>query len=379
MDIIKKLPLNYKARGLKNSADTVSQYILSVLPEDPACCPPLIFMHGFCGFKDIDIMGIKVIQYWQRIAHFFEQRGYKTFIPEVSPFNPSQVRATEWQVAIEDYRQQHNAEKVILIAHSQGAIDARLLVCPRTDPIKTRIGRLSGKAYGKHVDKLISLGGPHFGNASVDLLDRNSRMQKVMKEILDLADIVSSGLMRKQQDAVTAIESLSQEYMLAEFNPYCIDAPDVDYYCLAGNPVNNTPKIPMLSHSFYHLLAIKPQLGGGENDGLVTVASALFGNDHESTSKEYCVPEGAKVNDKWKVLGIVDMDHIAMIGLPIDIYSKKQYQQIKSVLASMPFKRMTLAKAERAGAGSNGQRILQALQISAPTFNKKEAGISRRA
>ena len=305
----------------------LTRSLMGVLPSKTSNCPPIVLMHGFAGFRNISVFGIEILQYWNGIPQLLRQMGYEVFVPTVSPLDTPQVRAEQWFAHLEDYRQKHGNEKFIIIAHSQGSIDARLLVCPTTNPIETSIGPLQGLGYGKYVESLVTVGGPHFGNVLVDRMSNNSTDEKIIKDLFNLVSLITYGITGKPENANAAIAAMGQEYMVKEFNPYCIEDPNVNYYAIAGNPQTKKMVSSILANAFEELLSIPVSEGGGPNDGFVTVPSALYGNKPENAQPDYSSPFPA--NPNWKIVGSTILaDHVAEVGLPLDYPPNKFYDHL---------------------------------------------------
>jgi len=297
--------------------------------SEPSECPPIIFMHGFCGFNEIEILGVKVMEYWNGIPELLNQMGYITYTPEVSPFNPPQIRAQEWKDEIEKIKQAQPFESCILIGHSQGSIDARLLTCPRTDIEQTTLGPLNGKGFGGFVDKVITIGGPHLGNVQVDLMAKDKKTEKIMNDIFSFAGLIAQGITREKQNPEQAIAAMGQQYMIEEFNPYCIEDQSVEYYCIAGTPQSSQRISPILKDAWEALNALSYREGGGINDGFVTAASALYGNHYAGADPDYRPPAPLKKgNPNWTVIGTVLADHVTEVGLPLDFPKNKFYDHL---------------------------------------------------
>jgi len=301
--------------------------LMGALPPEPSNCPPLFFMHGFAGFKDISLFGIEIMQYWNGIPQLLTQMGYEVIVKTVSPLNTPQARAEQWFSHLEDYRKKHGNEKFILIAHSQGAIDARLVTCPTTTPIQTSNGPLQGIGYGEYIDTVVTIGGPHFGNVLVDTMSSNPKNAKIMKDLFNLVSLVAYGITGKPEDANAAIASMGQKFMVEEFNPYCIEDPRVSYFAIAGNPKTKKMVSGILQNSFEELLAMPVAEGGGPNDGFVTIPSALYGNTPANAQPDYSTPFPA--NPNWKILGSTILaDHVVEVGLPLDFPPNKYYDHL---------------------------------------------------
>lgn len=307
---------------------SLTRSLMGALPEQPAKCPPIVLMHGFAGFREISVFGIEIMEYWNGIPQLLRQMGYEVFVPTVSPLNTPQVRAEQWFDHLEQYRKTHGNDSFYIIAHSQGAIDARILLCPDTTPKHTSLGSIQGLAYGDHVEALVTVGGPHFGNVLVDRQAEGDPIaRKFMKDLFNLASLVAYGITGKPEDANKAIAFLGQKFMMEEFNPYCVEDENVDYYCIAGNPKTTEMVSPILRSGFEELAKIPVADGGGPSDGFVTVPSALFGHAPANAQPGYSTPYAA--NPNWNILGSTLLsDHVAEVGLPLDFPPNKYYDHL---------------------------------------------------
>jgi triacylglycerol lipase len=289
-------------------------------------CEPVVLMHGFAGFRELGIGGYAFLEYFNGVRRFLGQIGYRVFAPEVAPFNPPLERAREWLGHIEAIRAETGAEKVHLIGHSQGGLDARVLVAPACPAQDTPIGPLLGLGYGPHVASLTTLSTPHLGSALADELEQEEPAhQKAVDTLLALVGLVATIVRGDPQDARRAVLALSRSYVLEYFNRIIADDPAVPCHAIAGDPGSELVG-PLLRPVFEALSDLDPSEGGGPNDGLVTVKSALFGN----------VPEGRAAGSKrarpdaqrrkhWKTLGLIQADHITEVGIPLQMPHRAAY------------------------------------------------------
>lgn len=94
--------------------------------DDPKLGPPypIVLCHGFFGFDKF--AGIDQVPYFYDVPERLAEDGEKeVFTPAVDPFNSSDYRADQLVAHIQDILESTGREKVILIGHSQGGLDAR--------------------------------------------------------------------------------------------------------------------------------------------------------------------------------------------------------------------------------------------------------------
>lgn len=113
---------------------------------------PIVLAHGFMGFDSL----LSLVDYWPGIVSDLEQGGARVFVTKVSAVNSSTVRGEQLLAQIEQIIAITGAEKVNLIGHSQGSLDARYVASVRPELIAS----------------ITSVGGPH--GASVTQLKLDS-------------------------------------------------------------------------------------------------------------------------------------------------------------------------------------------------------------
>jgi len=93
---------------------------------------PVVLCHGFFGFEKF--AGLDAITYFYKVKEELAKNGETlVFTPEVDPFNDSTYRGAQLQGEIEKILAQTGHEKVNLIGHSQGGLDARVVAHDRPD------------------------------------------------------------------------------------------------------------------------------------------------------------------------------------------------------------------------------------------------------
>jgi len=315
--------------GVETTGASMIRALLRGRAELETPCAPVVLMHGFAGFRELGVGGYALIEYFNGVRRFLGQIGYRVFAPEVAPFNPPLERAREWLRYIEAIRVETRAEKVHLIGHSQGGLDARVLVAPACPPEDTPIGPLFGLGYGPHVASLTTISTPHLGSALADEVEQEEPAhQGAVDALLALVGLVATLVRCDPQDARRAVVALSRSYVLEYFNPIIADDPGVPCHAIAGDPGSELVG-PLLRPTFEALNDIDPAEGGGPNDGLVTVKSALFGNVPEERGKRKTgAAPVAPRRRHWKTLGSVQADHITQVGIPLQLPHRAAYDHL---------------------------------------------------
>jgi triacylglycerol lipase len=314
---------------LQASAQTIARQLRREKSEPAKNTYPIVLMHGLAGFRDISFAGFKLFDYFNGVELMLNQMGYPAFAPQVPFFAKPQDRASAWFHEIEKIRRDTGAAKVHLVGHSQGGLDARVLVAENQPAKDTPLGPLMGLGYGDRVASVVTVGTPHLGSAIADSLDlddsRNAELTDALTEFISVIARVLSG---DPQDAKGAIQALSRDYMLNYFNPIIKDNPAVPCYTIAGDPETSKLLTPLLYAFYKGLLDIPPAEGGGRNDGLVTVKSALFGCPLIDGDPDFACSEQEHPRPHWQPLGLIQADHVEMVGIPAQINGKDVYDHL---------------------------------------------------
>lgn len=235
---------------------------------------PLVLVHGFAGFRDIG-----PVNYYFRVADDLRSRGNVVFESAVAPFASSAERAPMLARFVDQVLRQTGAAKVILIAHSQGGLDARYLV--------------STLGYGDRVAAVVSVATPHRGTRVADAI--GGSVPGVSVGFLNAVATVlgfTYNEARSRADLRAALEALSERNADA-FNRANPDDARVAYWSYAGRSnrragreqcgdavIANDPSA--LDNTLLVLLPFVNFLEQGNpalhvNDGMVEVASARWG------------------------------------------------------------------------------------------------------
>jgi triacylglycerol lipase len=180
---------------------------------------PIVLAHGFFGFEEF--AGLDFETYFFEVKADLAAHGEPlVFTPAVDPFNDSTFRGARLAEHIEEILAETGHEKVILVGHSQGGLDARVVAHEHPD----------------RVAAVISFATPHEGTRVADVLlglvsDPN------LSALLDaFVNAVGAPLYDAIGDetAVSKPLHLFSEEGIAAFNAKYPDVPGVFYASIAG-------------------------------------------------------------------------------------------------------------------------------------------------
>ena len=203
---------------------------------------PIVLHHGLFGFGDFKFGPLK-LSYFNGIDKAIAARGHRLIVPRVHPTGSIALRAAQLKAAL---LEQMDDQKVIIIAHSMGGLDARHMI--------THLG------MADQVEALVTVSTPHRGSPYMDWSLKHIANRMGLLRLMNSLKIDSGAFM-----------DLTLE-RCARFNETTPDAPGVRYYSIsAARPWNKVP--PWAIHSWRVVTAAE-----GPNDGLVSVRSATWGN-----------------------------------------------------------------------------------------------------
>jgi len=264
---------------------------------------PIVLMHGMAGFNTLANLPV-TISYFNGVQADLKAHGEsQVFVTIAPPYNTSEVRAQALAPQLDQILMQTGAKKLNLVGHSQGGMDARVLVSP------------GGMSYASKVASVTTIATPHLGTQVADL-----GMGLISGPTSSITDGVANAFLQLLEDGVYSIQSnpdlqaqaleLTTSYMANTFNPKYVNAPGVVYASYAGrtNLENgdgvcddgiysnqpeslDVPQVPLGATASYL------SLEGQTSDGLVPVTSAKWGTFME------CIPA-----DHLKEVGLIDQN-----------------------------------------------------------------------
>jgi len=136
------------------------------------------------------------------VKSHFEAKGWKLILPEVSPINSVEFRGGQVAQITKSFLTTIGAQKVNIIAHSQGGLDARYAI--------SKLGLSSSVA------SLTMLSTPNRGTRVADLAASSAPdqiSQMLLSALLNMMAGVSSTQAAGNNNAMAEIKSLSAGYM----------------------------------------------------------------------------------------------------------------------------------------------------------------------
>lgn len=217
------------------------------MPDDtlpPKLAAPLVLVHGLCGFDRLYAFRRPVKEYFPGVREQLEAAGNRVFVASVSPTGGVEQRAADLRRFIRD---EVPAGPVHLIGHSMGGLDARYL----TTKLEMEARVLS----------VTTVGTPHRGTSFADWAI--SRFARLLVPLLRRFYIPHDAFFDLTTDACR------------RFNAAVPDVPGVRYFAVAGDCrepwVCPEWRVP-------HAIVSRAE---GPNDGVVSVASATWGEHTE--------------------------------------------------------------------------------------------------
>lgn len=235
---------------------------------------PLVFAHGWLGFDTIGVRGLRQ-EYFRGVRNRLEALGYKVYFARVSPTASIERRAVQLAEQVKVLR----ADRVNIVAHSMGGLDARFAIA--------RLG------LHTKVASLTTIGTPHRGTP---LADSGAWLLGDFRSVRRALSVVG----------VDGLYDLTTRRM-NDFNRIVQDAPSVAYASVIGTVTQGASNVhAVLSPAYAYLLR-----KAGENDGIVPAHSQRWGD----------------------VIGTVEADHWAQIGWSAGFDARAFYAQLAEDLA----------------------------------------------
>ncbi len=279
---------------------------------------PILLAHGFFGFENL--ADLEFVPYWHGVPEHLEMLGHTVCIGEVDPFNDSTDRGTqlvEQAIACADAT---GHEKVNIIGHSQGGLDARVVATLAPERIAS----------------VTTVATPHYGTPIADIALGLTPNEGAAVLVDWLVQALGAPLWDEIGNETSLAEAMHQMSSpgIAEFNLNYPDVPGVLYTSVTGRTglhdggddcEPTSPPPPVLITAFEDtldttdslLLIPEAILSDGifsqtPNDGLVRVADARWGEFLGCVPADHLDEVGQLLGDS-PGLGN-DWDHLTFYG-----------------------------------------------------------------
>ena len=220
--------------------------LLQISDHPPALAEtvPIVLHHGVLGFPNIRLGPVR-LRYFRGIDRALAERGHSVVVTRVHPTAGIETRARQLKEIILRQLDVLQRDKVLLIAHSMGGLDARYMI--------SRLG------MERHISALLTIATPHRGSPVSDWCMRHLGRR--------LGGLQFARAIRLNIDAMKDLTTES----CRRFNQEILDCPGVRYFSVsASRPWHRVPAFAIHTHKIV-------SDAEGENDGLVSVKSATWG------------------------------------------------------------------------------------------------------
>lgn len=219
---------------------------------------PVVLSHGMAAKARI----AGILDYWGTIPKALRDNGADVYLTSVNGMDSTANKAAQWKAQVRQILAVSGKKKINLIGHSHGTIYSRYAI--------TNLGMASKVA--SHT----SICGPHRGSPITDMIMADNIPSALRNSLLSVLDLAYTFVMGDVDGSTLAnVADLTRDNMINVFNP-------------------NTPNISSIYYQSY-AFKITNFLGGGlllptwklmipyesDNDGLVAVSSAKWGNFRE--------------------------------------------------------------------------------------------------
>lgn len=208
----------------------------------PKLKAPIVLVHGLLGYGEVRLLNRPLASYFRGIPELYRRAGNRVLVAWVSPTGGVAERAAQLKAFLD---RAAPADAVHVLAHSMGGLDARYLI--------SRLG------MSRRVLSLTTVATPHRGTPFADW--GVSRFERFVKPFFEMCAIPGQGF----YDLTRA--------RCRDFNERVPDAPGVRYFAVAGRHEDH------LLRPEWHLSHRIVAREEGPNDGVVSVASATYGED----------------------------------------------------------------------------------------------------
>jgi len=212
---------------------------------------PVVFAHGF-SIEDRKF----AFNPWGRIPNTLKEHGVDVYYGITDAWGLIETNAGLLKATIDKILKDTGKEKVNIIAHSKGGLDARYMIWKYD--------------YGNKVASLTTISTPHHGSVVADymLYDKNLFTRTAVNMVSYMEKFVND----LYPDAYSAAFELTT-VKLKEFNQN-VTPDDRVYYQSVYSVMNKPSDDPFFSISYKYMKKLE-----GANDGLVSENSAKWGDN----------------------------------------------------------------------------------------------------
>jgi triacylglycerol lipase len=213
---------------------------------------PVILAHGIFLRDDI-----RILRYWNSIPKVLEKNGAKVFLANTDAIASHFENALQLREKVIEVLDETGAEKVNIIAHSKGGLEARYMI--------------SKLDMADQVASLTTLATPHWGSYHADTIIHLLAKWDLTDKVVNLLKFYARFTGDKSPDPFLAGTQLTYTY-LKDFNQSVVDMPQVYYQSYGGLVNMDYPSGLIRMQS--RIVSEKE----GDNDCVVAIGSYKWGN-----------------------------------------------------------------------------------------------------
>lgn len=209
---------------------------------------PLMLIHG-TGFRDL-----RIPLYWGRIPRVLKENGAAVYFGEQDCWGSVETNAHAICARIDAILKETGAEKINLIGHSKGGVEARMVA--------------SSLGYGDKIASITTISSPHRGSKTFSIF------LKAPRAFFSIAAFAVNNWIRLIGDRKPDFRRVCDEFAVSHMERFNEDNPDVPgvyYQSVAG-----VMKRPLSDFSLWIANTVLDRIEG-PNDGLVSTESAAWG------------------------------------------------------------------------------------------------------
>lgn len=210
---------------------------------------PILLIHGM-GFRDDGKIG-----YWGRIPKTLENNGYNVSYSKQDGNGSVVSNAMQIAEIFDDILKEYGTDKLNIIAHSKGGLEARYLA--------------STMGFGDKIASITTLSTPHNGSTTVD------NLMKFPNSLIKFGCKVTDLIFKLKGDQKPDTYSAILSFTTANANRFNLENPNLDNIYYQSYAF-------VMSHSWSDMFIWFPNLVvrhyDGENDGLLSPTSVKWGN-----------------------------------------------------------------------------------------------------
>ena len=215
---------------------------------------PVVLAHGMGASADIELFGVRIMEYWYGIDDALEDEGAEVLITSVNGMDSTVAKAEDFNRQVLEYMAISGSQKVNIIGHSHGCIYSRYAI--------------SNLGLAPYVASHTSMAGPHRGSSVADAI-----MYGVPESLHGLVETLANSVYsilfgNDDPDSLQNGWDVTRPAMVS-FNANTPNISSIYYQSYAAKIKTGDllMEIPWLICAYYE----------GANDGLVSVNSARWG------------------------------------------------------------------------------------------------------